>query len=333
MKTNTTPGDCQRILITGGAGFLGTQVANHLASFAGQYDVLATDVRIPNPGDPNYVEGVQYRAVDIRDRDAVFASVSEHKCDAVIHLAAMVTPPPGWTREMMYEVDVTGTQHILDACVAAECNRVVVTSSGAAYGYYEDNAEWLTESDPIRGNFEFPYSHHKRVVEEMLADYRQSQPQLTQMILRVGTILGLTVRNQITNLFDKKRMVGVSGCDSPFVFIWDTDLVEIIRLATAREEGGIFNIAGDGAVGMPDIAARMGKPYLALPSWLIKAALAIAHPLKLSRYGPEQVRFLQYRPVLDNGHLKSAFPYTPQKTSAEALDTYLAHVGLLNNAG
>ncbi|MEZ5024266.1 MAG: hypothetical protein R2728_13575 [Chitinophagales bacterium] len=35
--------------------------------------------------------------------------------------------------------------------------KFIVTSSGAAYGYYADNAEWLKEEDPIRGNQEFPY--------------------------------------------------------------------------------------------------------------------------------------------------------------------------------
>ena len=50
----------------------------------------------------------------------------------------------------------------------------------------------------MRGNEAFAYSHHKRLVEEMLADYRRDHPQLKQVVFRVGTILGETTRNQIT---------------------------------------------------------------------------------------------------------------------------------------
>ena len=58
------------------------------------------------------------------------------------------------------------------------------------------------------------------------------------------------------------------------------------------------------------------------------AALALAKPLGLTQYGPEQVRFLQYRPVLDNGALKADFGYTPELTSAEVFDLWRRQAGL-----
>src|SRR5690606_40483461 len=65
---------------------------------------------------------------------------------------------------------------------------------GAAYGYHPDNGTahdgWLVEDDPLRGNVEFAYSDHKRQVEEMLAALRETDPQLEQVVLRIGTILG-----------------------------------------------------------------------------------------------------------------------------------------------
>ncbi len=61
---------------------------------------------------------------------------------------------------------------------------------------------------------------------------------------------------------------------------------------------------------------------------VLKAALGIAKPLGLSRYGPEQVRFLQYRPVLDNTALKTVFGYAPVKTSAEAFEAWRQSVNL-----
>jgi UDP-glucose 4-epimerase len=71
----------------------------------------------------------------------------------------------------------------------------------------------------------------------------------------------------------------------------------------------------------------LGKPVLRLPALAVKAALAVAHPLGLSQYGPEQVRFLQYRPVLDNGRLKRVFGYTPELNSAEVFDLWRREAG------
>src|SRR5690606_16947140 len=106
-------------------------------------------------------------------------------------------------------------------------SRLVVTSSGAAYGYHADNKVPLTEDCPLRGNEEFAYSHHKRLVEEMLAKARGEHPLLEQVVLRVGTVLGPGLDNQITALFRKKRLLAVAGSESPFVFIWVDDLARI----------------------------------------------------------------------------------------------------------
>ncbi|HBC18981.1 MAG TPA: epimerase, partial [Alcanivorax sp.] len=118
-----------------------------------------------------------------------------------------------------------GTRNVLDACVAAGVEQLVVTSSGAAYGYHPDNPAWLDEDDALRGNPEFPYSDHKRQVENLLAEYRQKHPALKQLVLRPGTVLGANTRNLITRLFEKPRLVAVAGSPSPFVFIWDQDVV------------------------------------------------------------------------------------------------------------
>ncbi len=58
-------------------------------------------------------------------------------------------------------------------------------------------------------------------------------------------------------------------------------------------------------------------------------ALRLGRTLGVTRYGPEQVRFLQYRPVLDNTRLKTVFGYTPVLTSAEAFDAWARQAGLV----
>ena len=309
-----------RILITGAAGLVGQGLLRLLAET--QHEVIAGDIREPAFLPAN----AAYRPIDVRGDD-VARAVSEFRPDAVVHLASIVSPPRGSTREFEYQVDVVGTQNVLDACIAGGVRRLVVTSSGAAYGYHADNPVPLTEDCPVRGNPEFAYAHHKRLVEEMLAQARATHPALEQVVLRIGTVLGPQLDNQITALFRKRRILALAGYDSPFVFIWIDDLARIVLRAATEGPAGIYNVAGDGALGSSEIADRLGKKMLRIPASVLKALLALAKPLGVSRYGPEQVRFLQYRPVLDNGRLKAEFGYMPEKTSAEAFETWKGSVG------
>ncbi len=308
-----------RILVTGAAGLVG----QGLLDIAGDHDVLAGDIRAPQ----RLPAGATYRMLDVRGSDPAQA-VAGFRPDTVVHLASIVSPPANSTRDLEYAVDVTGTRNVLDACLANGVRRLVVTSSGAAYGYHADNPVPLTEDDPVRGNEEFPYAHHKRLVEGMLADARKQHPELEQVVLRVGTVLGPGLDNQITALFRRKRLLAIAGSPGPFVFIWIDDLARIVLRAATDGPPGIYNVAGDGALTIPEIALRLGKPVLTLPAGLLKTALGIAKPLGLSRYGPEQVRFLQYRPVLDNARLKAAFGYRPARNSAEAFDAWRRSVSL-----
>ncbi len=316
MHTNS------RVLITGSSGYVGSLLLAELGARVvdGRLGtVVGADVRAPHV----LPDGASFVRHDVRD--AGLADVLRaHGITCVVHLASIVTPGKGSSRAFEYSVDVDGTARVLEACVAAGVRRVVVTSSGAAYGYHADNPAWLTEEHAVRGNEAFAYSWHKRLVEEMLARARDEHPALEQVIFRVGTILGASVNNQITALFEKPRLLAIRGARSPFVFIHDADLVACLAQAVDSPVTGIFNVSGDGAMSIEDIAAALGKRVVRLPAWLLRAALAVLQPLGLTRYGPAQVDFLRYRPVLDNARLKAVFGFVPRLSSREAFEAWWA---------
>lgn len=302
-----------KILITGAAGYVGGLLGSRLAR---DFTVIGTDIR-PRPDAPFPVH-----RMDVRDAalaDLLKAQAITH----VVHLASVLDSGSDRARE--FDIDVNGTRNVVACCLEAGVGHITVTSSGAAYGYHADNPEWIDEDQPLRGNPEIAYSDHKRRVEEMLAQYRQSHPQLRQLVLRPGTILGASTQNLITNLFRAKRILAIRGSKSPFVFIWDEDVVAAIEHGLRGDRCGIYNMAGDGALSVHEIAAILGKPVLTLPAGLVSTALRAARLLGKGRYGPEQVKFLRYRPVLSNMRLKQEFGYRPQKTSEETFRFYVQH--------
>jgi len=311
------------ILITGGTGYLGSLLVKKLIQLNKENEfngrIFVGDIRESHTVE---TDGFHYIKMDVRAPNVV-ELMMEHEIDTVVHLASIVTPGKKSNREFEYAVDVLGTENVLKACVTNKVKRIIVTSSGAAYGYHADNLAWIKEDHLIRGNQAFAYAYHKRLVEELLLQYRQLHPELEQVIFRIGTILGDSTNNQITALFEKKMVLGISGSDSPFVFIWDQDVVNCLLRGITSKETGIFNVAGDGALSIDEIARKLNKRVLRVPAWLMKSLLFVLKRLSLTQYGEEQVNFLRYRPVLDNHKLKSGFGYTPMLTTEEAFEYFL----------
>jgi len=315
-----------RVLITGAAGYIGQQLLSQLAIQQPQWTLIAADIRPQSR--VNMKLNIEPVLLDISQPVAVQNCVATWKPQAVVHLASVVTPPPGMSEAQLHAIDVGGTQALVQAALKHGVEQLIITSSGAAYGYDPRNAEWLDEDQPLRGHAHFAYAKHKREVECLLAETRLRHPQLKQLVLRPGTILGKQVNNQITELFKQRAVLGVRGSVSRFVFIWDQDVVEILCRGLREQSSGIFNLAGDGALSLKEIAELLDKPYYVLPAWLIRAALSLLKPLGLSPYGPEQVDFLRYRPVLSNQRLKQDFGFSPRYSSREAFLAFLRAQGL-----
>ncbi len=313
--------DRPAVLVTGAAGYIGGLTVQALSRRRGELSALvALDVKEA----AEKLDGVDYVTMSVTD-DKLGEVIERHGITTVVHLASVVRPPKHGGEDLAYQVDVLGTKNVLEACVDKGVRRLIVTSSGAAYGYHADSPPWLTEDDPVRGNQSFAYSWNKQLIEEMLADYRNKHPGLAQLVFRPGTVIGKTVSSPVTDLFEKPVVLGVLGSASPFVFIWDEDVVECLLRGVFGHKSGIYNLAGDGALSPREIARELHKPYLPLPARAITLALSALQRLGKSARGPEQIDFLRYRPVLSNRRLKAEFGYTPKYSSREAFHRYAAH--------
>jgi dTDP-L-rhamnose 4-epimerase len=145
----------RRILITGGAGFIGSHLADHLLASGHAVralDDLSPQVHGPGAGRPAYLDRqVELLVGDVRDPEAVRAAL--RGVDAVVHLAAAVG-----VGQSMYEVDRyvgvndLGTAVLLQALIERPVERLVVASSMSLYGegLYRDGRGRLVSAERTR---------------------------------------------------------------------------------------------------------------------------------------------------------------------------------------
>ena len=154
-----------RVLITGGAGFIGSHSCEALLAAGHSVTVLdnfATGARANLPAGVDLVEG------DVTDPVAVERAVAG--CDAVLHLAALVSVPQSLQEPVLtFQVNAAGTAIVLEAARQAGVRRFVLASTCAIYGELPGRKD---ENSPIQP--QVPYSSSKLVAEQWVQLYARA---------------------------------------------------------------------------------------------------------------------------------------------------------------
>jgi UDP-glucose 4-epimerase len=172
-----------QVLVTGGAGFIGSTIALALSD-NGDEPVLLDDL---SAGDAEFLPTFAHYVGDIADVDLVRRILRDHPDISVtVHCAARTVVAESIERPLdYYAANVGNTVQLLDVLVANGCTRVVFSSTAAVYGTTE--TQLITESTPVRP--ETPYARTKVMLEEILTDTCATTP-LTAVSLRYFNPLG-----------------------------------------------------------------------------------------------------------------------------------------------
>lgn len=150
----------QTILVTGGAGFIGSHV-NLLLNEAGFKTLVFDNL---SRGDTRSVKGGTFIEGDLADVGEVFKN---YKIDAVLHFAALTDVGESVVNPLLYyKNNVTGTLHLLEAMKSSGTDKIIFSSSAAVYGIPQTLP--ITENSPIAPIN--PYGKTKAMIESVLAD-------------------------------------------------------------------------------------------------------------------------------------------------------------------
>ena len=164
-----------KVLVTGGAGFIGSHVTERLLeeghsvtildNFNDFYDPAIKRAHAALLGE----KGAETIECDLRDRSGILAAVRASSPDCVIHLAARAGVRPSIEDPVLYEeVNCLGTAHLFEACRVEGIHRIVFASSSSVYG--NNTSVPFNESDPVDHPIS-PYAATKKAGELLAHTY------------------------------------------------------------------------------------------------------------------------------------------------------------------
>lgn len=180
-----------RILLTGGAGYIGSHTALALLQ-TGHEIVLLDNFCNSHPKILDTLEeitGIKLPFVegDVRNRDLVETVLRDHTIEAVIHFAALKAVGESVAQPLVYyDNNVVGTLRLVEAMMGAQIHTLVFSSSATVYG--EPQYLPLDENHPTGATN--PYGRTKLIVEEMLSDLAATDPAWRIAVLRYFNPVG-----------------------------------------------------------------------------------------------------------------------------------------------
>ena len=243
----------KRILVTGGAGFIGSHTLIELHK-AGYEFVVVDNLVNSNPEALRRVgeligAEVPFVKADIRDREALNKVFEQYKFDSCIHFAGLKAVGESVAKPLeYYENNMSGTFTLIDVMRQHGCKNIIFSSSATVYG--DPAIIPITEECP-KGHCTNPYGQTKSMLEQVLMDVQKADPEWNVVLLRYFNPIGAHQSGRIgenpngipNNLMPyitqtaigRRKDLGVFGND------YDThdgtgvrDYIHVVDLATAH---------------------------------------------------------------------------------------------------
>ena len=253
----------QKVLVLGGAGYIGSHAAKYLAMKGFTpvvYDNLSR----------GHLESVKYGPFeegDIDDYDTLLYAMRIHKPVAVMHFAALAYVGESVKEPAKYYWNnVAGTINVLDCMRVAEVKNIIFSSSCATYGNHINTITESTSQDPIN-----PYGAGKLMCERIIKDYGAAYG-IRSVMLRYFNAAGADPDCEIGEMHDPEThliplaieaalggnggLVTINGQNHPtpdgtcirdYVHVWDLAQAHALALQYLLDgkNSNVFNLGGD----------------------------------------------------------------------------------------
>ena len=299
-----------RYAVTGGAGFIGSNIVGDLVS-RGHEVIVIDDLSSGHEVNLEPFPEVTVKNTSILDDDALESAFDG--VDTVFHLAASVGNKRSIDNPVLdSKINVIGTINVLEACRKAGVRKIVVSSSAGIFGELHDLP--ISEDHPVEPDS--PYGASKLAAEKLCLAYAKLY-EIEAIALRYFNVFGPNQRfdayGNVIPIFVFKMLSGepitiFGDGDQTRDFISVADVVQAnIKASETRGLSGAFNIASGTRITINDLVARLSD--------LVPGQ----HRVK---YGPERPGDVRDS-LADISAAKKAFGFEPSVTMADGLAEYV----------
>jgi UDP-glucose 4-epimerase len=279
----------------------------------------------------------EYRQGDVTDPASVRDLV--RGADVVVHLAFAILTASDATREL----NVAGSRLVFEEAAKAGAERICYASSVAAYGFHDDNPDWLTEEIPPRGSPEHPYSQQKAEVERVLADALRRRRRTVAYLFRPCIVAGPRARTMLEEIPFYRlerampdpvaRVIGsmpvlkpvIPDPGTPFQLVHEYDVARaFVAGVRGLGEPGPYNLAGGGVLTLGDVAEALGWYAVPVPKPVVEATAEVVTRVPLI---PDSVAWIHSvkKPVLmRTDRARRLLRWRPGHTSKATLSAMVA---------
>jgi UDP-glucose 4-epimerase len=326
------------VAVTGPTGDLGIGIVSALERSRSVKRIEGMARRPFDPAERGWKKS-RYRQGDVTDAASVRDLVKG--ADVVVHLAFAILTASDVTREL----NVAGSRRVFEEAAKAGVERICYASSVAAYGFHDDNPDWLTEEVQPRGSPEHPYSQQKAEVERVLADTLLRRRRTVAYAFRPCIVAGPGARTMLQEIPYYRlsqampervaRLLGsmpalkpvIPDPGTPFQLVHEDDVAQaFVAGVRGIGEPGPYNLAGGGVLTLGDVADALGWYSVSVPKPVVEVTAEVVTRVPLV---PESVAWIHSvkKPVLmRTDRARKLLHWRPRHTARATLqETVAAH--------
>ena len=258
-----------RILVTGGAGFIGSHLVERLLADGHDVAILDDfndfyDPKIKRANISAVAKDIAVHDVDLRGGEKVAELLGKEKFDAIFHLAARAGVRPSIQQpQLYYETNVAGTLHLLEGARASGVERFIFASSSSVYGAAKKVPFW--EDEHLTQTLS-PYAATKIAGEFLCSTYSHLY-KMRIVALRYFTVFGARQRpdlaiHQFTRKIDNGEAIDQFGDGTTrrdYTYIDDIIQGTIAALKYNGPKFDVFNLGESETIQLKDLIAAIEK--------------------------------------------------------------------------
>lgn len=249
----------------------------------------------------------------------------EHQFDTILHLGRLGHSPAMGNIHKRIDINLVGTNTILELAQKFSCQKVVILSTHHVYGAHPDNSMFLKEDAPLRGSFKYAELRDVVEMDQMCTNWMwKNQNNIETVVLRPCNIIGPQIRNSITQFLKTPYAPLPLDYNPMFQFIHEFDMANIIVESAYLLKTGVYNVAGDDVITLHEASNIIGVKKLKVPIIAVEQLAKILTPVwKFPHY---LIDYLKYPSTLDNSELKKNLgPDIFRFNAKEALELLKSH--------